>query len=385
MIRPTRALIDLGALAGNVQVIRRRLRPETRIMAVVKANCYGHDANLCVPELRRLGIDIFATASVEEARRLRSIGVDERIVVLGPPLEGQYDDFAEHGIEALISNRRMAEALAATADRHGRRLAVHLFVDTGMGRNGAAVAEVLETLQMASDLPSLEVVGFSSHFATSDELDSPFVREQLRIFDGALRSALDAGHGFRDIHIANSGGILNVPDSHYTLVRPGLSLYGYHPTLSLQKESGLRPVMSWRTVIANMTRMPKGVSISYGRRYYTSEETTIATLPVGYADGLMRILTNRLGVLVGGRRFPVVGTICMDEVMVDLGDAEGISVGDEVLLIGESGGLGIDAWEMAEAAGTIPYEICTNVSARVPRIAHESASASRTHRILEGN
>lgn len=368
MIRPTRALISRAALRNNVDVIRRKLPDRTRIMAVVKANCYGHDVAICLPELRGLGIDLFATASVEEARQLRSMGLTERIVVLAPPLPGQFEDFAAHDLEPFISNPGMADELAAVSRATGRRIRAHLFVDTGMGRNGAPVSEALETLCHASGLDGIEVVGFCSHFATSDELDSTFARQQLDLFDTALRRALDAGFGFTDIHLANSGGIFNYPASHYTTVRPGLSLYGYHPTPSLQKSSGLEPVLAWRTVIANLSAMPAGVSISYGRRYYTSSRTTIATLPVGYADGLTRILTNRMSALVGGRRYPVVGTVCMDEVMVDLGGAEGIEVGDEVLLIGASGAERIDAWELAESAGTIPYEICTNVSARVPRV-----------------
>jgi alanine racemase len=152
------------------------------------------------------------------------------------------------------------------------------------------------------------------------------------------------------------------------MVRPGLALYGYHPTPERQETSGLVPVMSLRTIVGNITRMPGGVSISYGRRYYTAHDAFIATLPIGYADGLMRILTNRLSVLIGGRRYPVVGTICMDEVMVDLGDDTGVRPGDEAFLIGESGGLRADAWDLATLAGTIPYEICTNISKRVPRI-----------------
>jgi alanine racemase len=210
-------------------------------------------------------------------------------------------------------------------------------------------------------------VGLSSHFATSDEPEDSFTAGQMATFEAVLRAALDAGFTFRDIHIANSGGILNFPASHHNMVRPGLALYGYHPTPDRQKSSGLVPVMSLRTVIGNITRMPAGVSISYGRRYFTSADTFIATLPIGYADGLMRILTNKVSVLIGGRRYPVVGTICMDEVMVDLGNDPPVRVGDEAFLIGNSGGLAIDAWELAAQAGTIPYEICTNVSRRVPR------------------
>lgn len=368
MTRPTHAIIDREALRNNLRVIRSALAPGTRIMAVVKANCYGHHAALCVPELLSAGADLLAVATIEEAAHLRSMGINGSIVVLAPALDGQYAEFAAHGVEALVSNARTAEYLSRAAMAAGRELAVHLFIDTGMGRNGTPTGDVLETLRRIESLPGLRITGFASHFATSDEPENPFTLEQIALFDGALRAALDAGFRFRDIHLANSGGILNFPSSHYTVVRPGLSLYGHHPTAPAQKQSGLMPVMRLRTVVANITLIPRGRSISYGRRYFTASDSMIATLPIGYADGLMRTLTNRLDVLIGGRRYPVVGTICMDEVMVDLGDGAGISIGDEAVLIGRSGEEIIEAWELAGNAGTIPYEICTNISARVPRI-----------------
>jgi len=228
--------------------------------------------------------------------------------------------------------------------------------------------DIVESLRYMSALEAVEIIGFSSHFACSDEPDNPFNRQQITDFDAALRCALDAGFNFADIHLANSGGILNFPDSHYSLVRPGLALYGYHPTLQRQQESALQPVMTLHTVVSNVWQMPAHRSISYGRRFYTATDTVIASIPIGYADGLMRVLTNRLDVLIAGRRYPVVGTICMDEVMVELGNGTDIGVGDEVVIIGHQQGKSIDAWELATAAGTIPYEICTNISVRVPRI-----------------
>jgi alanine racemase len=345
-------------------------------MAVVKANCYGHDIEICVPELLAEGVDLFGVASVEEGHRLRALGVEARIAVLSYPLPAQYAEFAELDLEPLVSTRQTVDDLAAIAAAAGRVLRIHLFVDTGMGRNGAPPEQALDILHAIAAHPSLRIQGFASHFATSDEIDGAFVGRQLAIFDGALRCALDAGFTFPEIHIANSGGSLNFPQSHYTLVRPGLALYGYHPTAELQHGSGLEPVMTLRTVIGGLKRMPGGVPISYGRRYHTRSETTIATIPIGYGDGLPRALTNRLDVLVGGRRHPVVGTICMDEVMVDLGDTPGVAGGDEVIVIGRSGQTAIDAWELAANASTIPYEICAQITARVPRVADEPAPAS---------
>ncbi len=365
--RPTQARIDLGALRRNVATLRSRLAPGVRMMAVVKSNCYGHEATLCVPELVKAGADMFGVATVEGGRLLRRLGVERRIVVLSPPIEGQMEEFGAFDLEPMISTPRMARELAE-ATPPGTRVTAHLFVDTGMGRNGARPEDVAETLRAASSHDNISIRGFASHFATSDELGSGFAVEQLELFEGLLRRSLDAGYSFEDIHLANSGGLLNLPASHFTLVRPGLALYGYHPTVALQNDSGLEPVMTLRTTLSNITPMPAGVSISYGRRYYTTGPTRIATIPIGYGDGLMRSLTNRLRVLVRGRRYPIVGTICMDEVMIDLGGESDVEIGDEAVLIGTDGTDRIDAWELATAIETIPYEICTHISARVPRV-----------------
>jgi len=367
MIRPTQALIDRAAIVNNIRVIRSTIRPGTRIMAAVKADCYGHGLEICLPTLVEAGVEMFGVATVEEGAQLRRLGARNRIIVLSPPVEGQMGEFAMFDLEAMISNRRMAEHLSR-ATQPGRTVAVHTFVDTGMGRDGARPEDVLELLRVLDGLDNLAIRGLASHFATSDEIDNSFASEQLSLFERLRQETTGAGFSFEDVHIANSGGVFNLPDSHYTLVRPGLAVYGYHPTAERQRGSGLEPVMTLRTEIANITRMPAGHPISYGRRYYTTAETSIATIPIGYGDGLMRSLTNRAGVLVGGRRFPLVGTICMDEVMIDLGSDHGVSVGDEAILIGRSGDERIDAWELAGAIGTIPYEISTNISARVARV-----------------
>jgi alanine racemase len=368
MIRPTHAIIDLDALRNNLGVIRSHLSPQTEIMAVVKADCYGHSAALCVPELLAQGIRRFAVATVEEGGALRALGLRERITVLAPPLDGQYQELAEHDLEPFISSVGMARELHNVALSSGRRLRAHLFVDTGLARNGMAPHDAVESLRIISALDGVDLIGLCSHFACSDEPDNPFNHEQIEKFSDVVHATKDAGFTFQDVHLSNSGGILHFPEAGHTLVRPGLALYGYHPAQNRQKQSGLRPVMSLHTAIANIWPMSAGRSISYGRRYFTTSETRIASLPIGYADGVMRVLTNRLEVLVGGRRVPTVGTICMDEVMVDLGNDDGITIGEDVIIIGRQGDLEIDAWEVAEAAGTIPYEICTSISARVPRI-----------------
>lgn len=365
---PTQARIDLGRLAQNVATIRARLAPATRLMGVVKADSYGHSAALCVPELLGCGIDTFAVASVEEGIALRRQGIGARLLVLRPPLSGQQGLYAEFDLEAMISTAANAIDLDAAASALGRRLRVHLFIDTGMVRNGADPAESVDMLRTIDALPGLVLQGIASHLATSDELDGEFARTQIAIFRSAVQRSSDAGFAPEDIHMANSGGIFNCADSHFTMVRPGISLYGYHPTESLQSESGLLPVMSLRTEVAGIRHIGAGIPVSYGRTHYTTALTQIGTLPIGYADGLPRALGNRYNVLIDGGRYRGIGTICMDEVMIDLRESE-VGIGSEAIILGESGNQKIDAWELAETTGTIPYEICTGIGPRVPRVA----------------
>ncbi len=371
MIRPTRAVIDPEALRRNIRTLRRHIPERTRIMGIAKADCYGHDATICIPAMLAEGIDLFGVATAQEAIELTRLTNGRPVVVLPPPLDAEYQLFARHDLETVLSTPEMARNMDAAARAEGRIVRAHLFVDTGMGRNGAAPGDAVELARAIGELKGLELVGIASHFATSDDPEDGFTNEQLARFEGVLRAAHDAGFSFRDIHIANSGGVLNFSRSHFTLVRPGLALYGFHPTPDRQSTSDLSPVLELRTVVANVTRMPAGVSISYSRRYYTPAATSIATLPIGYADGLMRILTNRMSVVIGGRRYPVVGTICMDEIMVDLGPNPEVLIGDEAIVIGERGTERIDGWELALRAETIPYEICTNISKRVPRVARQ--------------
>lgn len=376
MIRPTQARISLPNLRRNLGLLRSRLNDSTRVMAVVKANSYGHGAGICVPALLEEGIGVFGIATVGEARELREMGVDARIVLLTTPFESQRDAFPELDLEPMISDRTTAEWLSGRAEAAGTTLRAHVYVDTGMTRNGSHPSDVRTLLGVIDDLPGLTIQGLASHFATSEETDRSYALRQVGIFDSVYREALDAGYSFSDVHIANSGGILNLPESHYTLVRPGLSLYGYHPNPDLHDDSGLAPVMSFHSVVTSVRRIAGGTSISYGRRYTTERESLIATIPVGYGDGYMRGLTGKANVLIGGTRYPVVGTICMDEVMVNLGDDTSVSVGDPVVLIGHSGSETISGWELASECGTIPYEITSNVSGRVPRVVLEEEGAT---------
>ena len=371
MIRPTHARISTSALRQNYTEIRSRLDKSVRVMAVVKGNCYGHGIAICMPVLREMGVNVFGVATIGEARQLRNAGFDGRLVLLTTPFENERQDLVGLGLEPFVSDKETAEWLSGTAAAEGRTLQTHIYINTGMTRNGAAPGDALQLTELVAALPGLSLQGFCSHLATSESHNRSYAEEQTRIFNNAYREVRDAGFDFTDVHIANSGGILNFPEAHYTMVRPGLALYGYHPHPDEQEESGFRPVMSLVTSISSMRRVAPGTGVSYGLRYRTREETIIATLPIGYGDGLMRILSGKLEVLIKGKRYPVAGTICMDEMMVDLGPNPQVEVGTEVVVMGESGGDAITGWELAQLAETIPYEITTNISERVPRVSED--------------
>lgn len=378
MIRATQARIDVDALRSNIRTIRSLVARESSIMAVVKADCYGHGVDICMPVMRAEGIDVFGVATVEEGMQLRSIGVEDRVVVLPPPPFGQAEAYVRNDLEATLSDERSAEELSAIAAAGGRSVRVHVHIDTGMTRNGLAPEDALEFIDHIRAMPSLDIVGLATHFATSDEPDVSFARAQLARFDDTVARLRDAGHTFRDVHVSNSGGIFRLADAHYTMVRPGIALYGYHPWRDAQASSGLVPVMSLHSAVGGVRCVDADVPVGYGRTWRTTRRTMIATIPVGYADGLFRTLSNRFDVLINGTRYQSVGTVSMDEVMIDLGMSSNVKRGDAVVIIGNSGSESITAWDTAATAGTIPYEICTNISARVPRRAVASSTHSST-------
>lgn len=384
MIDPTIAVIDRDALRHNLAMIKRTVGANVTVAAVVKADGYGHSASICVEALRGAGVGCFAVASIGEAAALRESGVGERILLFRAPMRRAYDRIVELDVEPFVFTSEAAEGLSRAAIARGRRLDIHVYLDTGMTRNGVEPGELLSLLESVSRCDGLVVRGLASHLATSESADPAFTRHQLSVFDECHRMAIDAGFRFVDVHIANSGGVLLHPESHHTMVRPGIALYGYHPSAELHRTSGLRPVMTLRTAVGATKTVEAGRSVSYGRRYFTPAPATVATLPIGYGDGLVRSLSNRMDVLIGGRRHAVAGTICMDEIVVDLGDAVA-GEDDEAVVLGRMGDEQIDAWELASRAGTIPYEILTSISTRVPRIAIGETDAVATRRAADGS
>ncbi len=362
--RPAWAEVDLDALARNVARVRGAFPPHVHIMAMVKAGAYGHGALRCAPTLLAHGSDALAVAILQEAAELRAGGIAAPILVLTPPLADEVDAYLALDASFTLTDLDTARAFAARARATGRTAVAHVKVDTGMGRVGIDPAMALPFVREAAALEGLRLDGIATHFSSSDD-DLPLTRRQWSAFNEVCRVLRQEGFAFPYVHAANSGAVLRFPESAGTCVRPGLILYGYAP--SRDERTDLEPVLSLRARIDFVKRVPAGTRVSYGGRYATPRETTIATVPIGYADGYRRALSGKASALVRGSRVPVVGTICMDQIMLDVGDLS-VRNGDVVTLIGADGDARITAWDVAQQADTIPYEILTGIAARVPRV-----------------
>ena len=336
-------------------------------MAVVKANAYGHGLTEVARFLERQRVDYFGVANVEEGVVLREAGMKTPILAFTLPARSQKKLYGEFGIDSTVCSEPDIRLLNAEGERSGRTIQVHLKVDTGMNRLGAKVRDLPKLLALLGKMRRLELRGVYTHFATADQKDKTFSMQQLEEFHRALEVIRKEGASPEQVHCAGSAAIMHLPDSYFSMVRPGLVLYGCYPSHEITRSFPVKPAMTFRTLVSLVKWVEPGDTVSYGRRYTAVRRTKIATLPLGYADGYPRSLTGRSEVLLGGRRCPVAGTICMDQLMVDVGRL-GIEIGDEAILIGRQKRERIDAWDLARLAGTIPYEIFTNISARVPRI-----------------
>jgi alanine racemase len=364
--RPTVAEIDLGALRSNLRSVRRRVGRAVAIAAVVKANAYGHGSRMVAQTLENAGADAFGVAFAEEGAELRQEGIRLPIHVFTLPAPGQIPLYLAHDLEATIATVREARALNAAAEREGTTVRVHLKIDTGMNRIGVRSAAIESLLRALGRMRRLEIKGVFTHFAVAEIRDTRFTELQLERFEEAIGLLRRHGVTPEAIHCANSAAIIAHPESYFTMVRPGIMLYGYAPSGVPPKEHPIRPVMTLRSSVAMVKEIGPGESVSYGRQFIARRRTRIATVPIGYADGYSRLLTGRTSVLIGGRRHPVAGTICMDQLMVDVGRLD-VRPGDDVVLIGTQRGSRITAQDLGDLLGTIPYEICCAVSARVPR------------------
>ena len=365
---PTYAIINLTALAHNLSRIKHYLSPGCGVMAIVKANAYGHGAIETAQSLARQGIRQFAVASLDEGITLRQAGLLESIVVLGALFEEQVPDLIAHRLTPVVSDGHIIPALAKAVHSHQAPYPIHLKVETGMGRLGFSLEELLTVLDNPLLHSSLKVEGLMTHLADADGADSAFTERQLGSFNTLLEQIRLRSLTVPLVHAANSAAIVRFPAAHFSLVRPGIMLYGYHTLPATIPDPDLRPVLSLHTTVAQLRTIPQGSSVSYNGTFVAQRQTRIAVLPIGYADGYSRQLSHHGSVLIQGRRVPIVGLVCMDMIMVDVTDLAPVTVGETVTLIGQQGEESIWADEVAGWIGTIPYEVLCGIGSRVPRI-----------------
>lgn len=368
-VRPAWAEINLDNLAHNMKEIRR-ITKSKEIIAVLKADGYGHGALEAASVFLENGATRLAVAVITEAEELRRNGVIAPIMVLGHTPMDFASEVIEYDIEVTIYSYEDAEHFSKEAQKVGKNIKVHIALDTGMGRIGfLPKEESVEDVYKISKLPNIIIEGLFSHFSSSDEKDKDYSIKQIEKFHQFYNKLKERNININIRHIANSAAIIDMPETHLDAVRPGIVLYGYYPSEEVAKEKiTLKPVMSLKANIIHVKWLPAGQYISYGRKFKTERESCIATLPIGYADGYTRLLFGKAKVLVKGKFAPVVGRICMDQCMIDVTDIEGVNIGDEVTLIGEADGLKFTADDIAELLGTINYEVVCMINKRVPRV-----------------
>jgi len=361
--RPVWAEIDLDALALNIRLLKARANGAA-LMAVVKANAYGHGAVAVARAVLSAGADRLGVICVDEGEQLRRAGITAPILVMGHTPATDAARLVDLGLTGTVGSRETAEALAGAAAQRGACLAIHLKVDTGLNRYGLTPAEALALGGWLRDAPSLEVEGVFSHFASADEADKGYTLDQYARF----RQVSEGLSWVPVRHVSNTAALLDMPDLSLEMVRPGLGIYGLYPSGEVRRDLGLVPVLSLKSRVVRLTPLASGDSVSYGRTWRAARPSLVGLVMCGYADGLPRSLSNRGSVLVRGQRAPIAGRICMDMCMVDVTDVADVAAGDEVVLIGRQGEEKITADEVAGLAGTISYEILCAISARVPRL-----------------
>lgn len=364
--RPTCAEIDLPAIANNVRAIRERVRP-AELMAVVKANGYGHGAIPVARAALEAGATWLGVALLEEGVALRENGITAPLLVFGGLFENQIDAYLAHDLQMTLYDARLAESISQRAIALNRVAHVHVKFDTGMGRVGVT-SEPIAFLQQIASLSNLSVLGLYTHLASSDEVDLAYAQAQLKRFREIVAAARAQGIVPRWIHAANSGAILSMPEAHFNLVRAGVMLYGYYPSAEVEKSVALQPAMRMVTRVLFLKKVSAGTFISYNRTFQAQRDSVLATLPIGYADGFLRRFSNNMHVLIRGHKCPVVGRVCMDQVIVDVTEVSDIAIGDEVVLMGRQGRAEISIYDWCDKLQTIPYEVTCGISARVPRV-----------------
>ncbi len=365
--RPTWVTVDLDALAGNMQTVRRLIGDDKKCCAVVKADAYGHGSVACARQLLKAGADMLGVATVEEGAQLRQAGITAPVLLFGVSQPHEAEAVVKLELQATLVSFTQARLLNRAAEHLHKQAQVHLKVDTGMGRIGLNPPESLVLFEQLQALKHVQATGVYTHFAHADGCDKQLLDKQVALLKETAQSMKAMGHPDLVVHAANSAAVIESRHAYFDMVRPGLMLYGLCPFSPANRKVTLKPALSWTTTIIQLKDVPEGVGLSYGHTYVTTRPTKVATLPVGYADGFSRLLSNQGEVLVHGQCCPVIGRVCMDMCLVDVTLVGGVKVGDEVILIGRQGRQEVTADMMAEKRDTIAYEVVCTIGKRVPR------------------
>ncbi|HNV69355.1 MAG TPA: alanine racemase [Candidatus Ozemobacteraceae bacterium] len=370
MLYQTHARIHLGNIRHNLEQIRAAVGPDKKILIAVKANAYGHGAVELSRMAERIGIDWLGVATVPECLELRKAGIRLPILKFSPAFSDEMQAAVEHGLTLAVCEKKNIIELNEICSRIGKKANVHLKVDTGMGRIGCLPEEAPDlAMFISAECPFLFLEGIFTHLPVSDEASKTYTNRQLQLFRKTVESCEKRISGKIPLaHCANSGGVLAYPESWLSMVRPGIMIYGFYPAKETPQTIPLRPGLSFLTRVSFVKKVTKGTSIGYGRSWVAPDDTFIATIPAGYADGFNRLFSNMGRVLIKGKSYPIVGRVCMDQSMVNLGGKTEVQVGDEVVLIGRSGNEEITVNEWAEKLETITYEVTCQINQRVQRI-----------------
>ncbi|MFH0731417.1 MAG: alanine racemase [Candidatus Omnitrophota bacterium] len=365
--RPTYAEIDLSAIRHNFLQFRKLAGSSVKILVAVKANAYGHGMLGVCRALEACGVDYFGVGSIDEAIELKKFNLGVPILNLTAITEKEIPALLDSRIIQTVPGLKLAKAINRVAEKKKTKVKIHLKIDTGMGRLGVWHSEAVHFAEEVLGMKHLAVEGIFTHFASADD-NIDFTGEQIENFINLLNELEQKGVYIKYKHTANSAGAVTCKDAHFNIIRPGIMIYGLYPNMELKKTITLRPALTLKSKICYIKDTPSGRQISYGGTYITKRNTKIAVLPIGYADGYNRLLSNKGSVLVRGQRAPIVGRVCMDQIMVDVGHIKDAAVDDEVVLIGAKGKERITAEEIAFICGTIPYEVVCWISSRVPRV-----------------
>ena len=365
------AKIDLDAIAYNMEQMKQNIRPETKVMAVIKADGYGHGAVQIAEMMERWNyIWGFAVATLDEAVVLRTEGIQRPILVLGCVFPDQYMEMLKHEIRMNIYTEEMAESISRMAAREGKTAYMHIKLDTGMSRLGFGINEQsAETIKRISKMPNVNMEGIFTHFTKADEKDKSFTKKQIQEFVWMTERLKEKNVRFTYEHCSNSAGIIDVPEANFDIVRAGISTYGLYPSEEVDKTNvKLKPALALKSHVAFVKEIERGTPVSYGGTFVAKEKMKIATIPVGYADGYPRSLSNKGYVLIRGKKAPILGRVCMDQFMVDVTQIEGVSFGDKVTMIGKDGNEILPVEVLSELSGRFNYEFVCDLGKRIPRV-----------------